>query len=134
MESVRIDFDASVSSDGLFIGFLIKDPDTSEVIDSQQKNMFSRQGSTQGEVMSVLHAIRYTVNKYNPDHIDIYGDSHSVIHLLKPNTHHTSNKSDMKQLIDCIYSLLRDTVESFNTYHIYSHENDAHHIATKMKQ
>lgn len=128
MDCVRLDFDASIQNSELYIGFIVKHPTTNEILDTYSRNTLAAQYSTQGELIALLHGLRYVIDKYYPDCIKIYGDSHSVIQMMTERSGITPTKPDMKQLINATYNLLYDSVESFDVYYIPSQENDAHHL------
>lgn len=128
MECVRLDFDASIQSDELYVGFIIRNPETNNILDTYSRNTLAAQDSTQGEIIALLHGLRYVIKKYNPNSIKIYGDSHSVIQMMNERSDITPTKPDIKQLITATYNLLYEYMDSFTVYYIPSHENDAHYL------
>lgn len=104
----------------LHISFIFKENDGSVVYKTSYNNMTTTH-STQGELIAIIHALRYYKLNINEDFLRIYTDSHSVKQLV--NGKSESCKNDINQYLRVIWELLSDV--DFSIYHIYSENNPA---------
>jgi len=119
--------DASVQDFELRIGYRIQ-KSNGEVIHEHGKNTMTAQDSTQGEIISILHALRYTITNTTITHLTIYTDSHSVKEMLSERSDAEPKQQDVYTLITATRQLLKNFTQ-VEVFYIESQSNPAHSIA-----